>query len=307
MRSLVAAMLGVSCLLVLPDVGSADSDSLDDGLGPREIALGDALRGGATGASTIDLNPATLPLTRELVFEGGYGYRASDSASLINASACDSTNAMPGCFYYQYAGAEPELDGMTGRRKTHAGGVTLSKMVTPRVMIGAGAKYFHFESNMTGEEAASGFAMDLGSTLRLTQLINLGVSAQNLWKTEASPQYPRAVGGGIHAQPIPILAFSFDMRWKLEGERAFRYGGGGELFIKGGRTVGFPIRGGALHDSGTDTTYMTAGLGLSGMAWGLDVGARRAVKGGDDTMVLASLRIFGPRMPSPALDPAGIE
>ena len=27
---------------------------------------------------------------------GGYGYRGSDSASLVSASACDSTNALPG-------------------------------------------------------------------------------------------------------------------------------------------------------------------------------------------------------------------
>ena len=36
--------------------------------------------------------PTGEPLVRsELVFEGGYGYRASDQASMIGASACDST------------------------------------------------------------------------------------------------------------------------------------------------------------------------------------------------------------------------
>ena len=80
MRSLV---VGVSCLAALAVGGVAGADSLNDQLGPREIAVGEALRGGATGAAGVDLNPSGLPLNRELVFEGGYGYRAVDSASLI--------------------------------------------------------------------------------------------------------------------------------------------------------------------------------------------------------------------------------
>ena len=119
MRSLVP---GVSCLAALAGGGVAGADSLNDQLGPREIAVGEALRGGATGAAGVDLNPSGLPLNRELVFEGGYGYRAADSASLIGVSACDSTNALPGCFFYDYAGASPELGGMTMHRTTHVGG-----------------------------------------------------------------------------------------------------------------------------------------------------------------------------------------
>ena len=41
----------------------ADGDALVDMLGPREIAVGEAMRGGATGASAISMNPAGL--TRE--------------------------------------------------------------------------------------------------------------------------------------------------------------------------------------------------------------------------------------------------
>lgn len=304
MRSLVTTMLGVSCLLVTGgSVARADTDSLEDGLGPREIAVGEALRGGATGASAIDLNPSALPLTNELVFEGGYGYRVSDEASLIGVSACDSTTATPGCFFYDYAGSTPQLDGMTGKRTSHIAGMTLAKQLLPRILFGSAVKYFHYDSSMTGEEAASGFAFDLGGTVRVTNLINLGIAAQNLWKTEDSARFPRAIGGGLHARPINSLAFSFDMRWKLDGDdRSARYGGGAELFLGGGRSTGFPIRGGAIHDAGSDTTYMTAGLGLASMTWGVDVGARRAVKGGDDTLVVASLRIFGPRNPTTALD-----
>ncbi|HWU88525.1 MAG TPA: hypothetical protein VN253_14685 [Kofleriaceae bacterium] len=300
MRTLVLGVLTVSALL---GRARAENDSQTDLLGPREVALGEAMRGGATGASAIGLNPAGLPLNRELVFEGGYGYRASDSASLIAVSACDSTNAMPGCFFYDHAGASPEEGGMTGKRSTHVAGLALSRLLAPRVMIGATTKYYHFDSDMMGDTKASGFVFDLGATVRVSHLINLGVAAQNLWASEPSPRFPRAIGAGLHAQPLPSLALGFDMRWKLDGEdHSARYGGGAELFLRSDGSLGFPIRIGGLRDNGLGATYVSGGVGLAGLKWGLDIAARREVKGGDETMVIGSLRFYGPRMPSSGLD-----
>lgn len=291
------ALLAVTCLA---GPAYAESDSLDDLLGPREIAVGEAMRGGATGASSIGLNPAGLPLNRELVFEGGYGYRASDSASLIGVSACDSTNAVPGCFFYEYAGSSPELGGMTMSRTTHVGGVSLSKLIVPRVTVGMSSKYFRHNTNVMDESRASGVAFDFGGTVRLTDLVNIGVSAQNLFGTKESIQFPRAIGGGILARPIPSMSISFDSRWKTNGDGA-RYGGGGELFLRGG-SMGFPIRLGGVHDSGLDATYISGGIGIANLKWGLDIGARRAISGGDETLVLASMRFFGPRLAATPID-----
>src|SRR4029078_2609289 len=105
MRRLRGSLIVIASLI---GTAHADGDSLVDSLGPREVAGGEALRGSATGATAIGMNPAGLPLNRELVFEGGYGYRLSDSASLLGVSACDSTSAMPGCFYYQYSRSSAE-------------------------------------------------------------------------------------------------------------------------------------------------------------------------------------------------------
>jgi len=299
MRSLVTLVLSVTCLL-----GTASADSLDDQLGPREIAVGEAMRGGATGASAIAMNPAGLPLTRELVFEGAYGYRFSDAASLIGVSACDSTVAAPGCFYYEYAGSSPDDAGMTGRRRTHFAGMTMSRAMVPRVLLGAGARYYDFNTDMSGEKSASGFLFDLGATLRLTSQISFGLAGQNLLATEASPQFPRALGGGLLARPLPTVTFSFDSRWRLDGDvHGARFGGGGELFLrtKGGQN-GIPLRLGGVRDTGLDATFLSAGLGYANIRWSLDVSGRRQVAGGDDTLVLASLRFYGPREPSPSVE-----
>lgn len=302
MRSLVLGSLSIAALAGSADAGA---DSLNDQLGPRAIAVGEALRGGATGATSVDLNPGGLPLNRELVFEGGYGYRAADSASLIGASACDSTNAVPGCFFYDYAGSNPEPGGMTLHRTTHVGGVSLSRMIVPRVLFGVTTKYFRFSSEMPGESNASGTLFDLGATLRVTDVVNLGVSAQNLWGTGSSPQFPRAIGGGLYAHLASALALSFDARWKLDGsDHSARFGGGGELFLHGnGGQSGLPIRVGALHDNaGSGATFLSAGLGYASVSWGIDVAGRREVKGGDETLLIASMRFFGPRLPAPGLE-----
>lgn len=296
-----------SLIIVASLIGSAhaEGDALVDTLGPREIAVGEAMRGAATGASAIGLNPAGLPLNRELVFEGGYGYRFSDDASLIGVSACDSTNALPGCFYYSYAGSSPELGGMTLSRRTHLAGMSLAYPVTPRVFIGTSVKYFNFDSEVMGETAASGVNWDLGATLRISELVNVGIAGYNLWGVD-SPELARAVGGGLLARPIDALAVSFDARWKLdEDDRSARYGGGAELFLRPGNgQSGFPIRVGALHDNGLDTTYLSGGVGYASMKLAVDVAARFAVAGPEDTLIIASLRFYGPRLATPGIGAA---
>jgi hypothetical protein len=277
---------------------SADADALIDALGPREVAVGEALRGGAVGASAATLNPAGLPLTHELVFEGGYGYRPSDRASLVSASACDSTNAAPGCFYYNYVGAAPELDGMEQERRIHTAGLTVSRALSPHVMFGSGIKYFNVKSTVMGEGDSSGFNWDAGLTLRVNDLVNLGVVGYNLWGDEAA-QFPRAVGGGFTLRPVPSLRASFDILFKTDvpsDAKSGRFGGGLEYFFQpGSRETAFPIRLGGLHERADGRTFVSGGLGIATTKLGIDIAARRAVRGDEEILLIASLRFFGPR------------
>ena len=292
-------LAGVSALVLgggLAASARADADGLTDPLGPREVALGEAMRAGAVGALATTLNPAGLSLNRELVFEGSFGYRPADSASLVGLSACDSTNAVPGCFYYRYAGMSPEVAGMELPRRTHVGGMTLSRAVSSRLNIGVGVKYFNFASDDMGVEDASGFNWDLGLTARLTDIVNVGAVGYNLWG-EKSLEFPRAAAGGVLLRPTSSLAFGFDAMWDLDRDGATgRYGGGGEYFVstRNGK-VGYPIRVGGVHDVATGT-FVTGGLGLATLKLAIDVGARKQVRDGDELLVTASLRVFGPRL-----------
>ena len=77
-------------------------------------------------------------------------------------------------------------------------------------------------------------------------------------------------------------------------------GGGAELFMRSA-SYGFPIRAGALRDNELGSTYVTGGIGIANIKWGIDIAARREVKGGDETLLLASMRFYGPRMPAPGV------
>lgn len=298
MRSPVLGVLVSLSTLVLAGA-PAHADSNDDFLTPREVAVGEAMRASATGQIGVDMNPSGIGLNRELVFEGGYGYRSADNASLVNVSACDSTTGFPGCFFYHYAGTSPStLGNLDVHTTTHVGGLALSHLLLSRVSIGATVKYFHFSTELPGQDNASGWAFDLGATLRLTDSINLGASAENMWTTNDNPEFPRTVGGGVYAKPISMLALSFDMRWRLAGnEQAARYGGGAQLFLPvSAGQGGLPISVGALHDNSLAATYISGGLGYAVSSWGIDIGGRHAVSGPKDNMIIASLRVYGPRM-----------
>lgn len=292
-----AAALGAAGLLAVTGPAQADASLLGDALGPRELATGEARRAEATGGLAVSLNPAGLPLTRELVFEGSYGYRPFDRASMVGISACDSTNAAPGCFYYHYTGATPELDGMEVHRRTHVGGITLARALSPRVHVGVGAKYVNAKgAAMDGSEDRSGFNWDVGAVVVLTDTIKIAAVGYNL-SGETNTDIARSFGTGMSLRLGPTLSAGFDAVWNLDTDgKTGRYGGGAEYFItsSNGQT-GYPLRAGVVHDV-TGGTFATGGLGLATMKYALDVGARRQVREGDELQVIASLRVFGPRM-----------
>ncbi len=288
----------VLALVVLQAEARADADSLNDGLGPREIAIGEAMRADARGALSITLNPAGLALNREVVFEGWYGYRPGDKASSVVVSACDSTVPTPGCFYYKYFTAGPEIGDQEFSRRVHEFGMVASRALSPRVTIGATGKYFDYNSDLTGEEDSNGYGLDLGTTVVASPSLNVAMVGYNVVASE-SAQYPRGIGAGLVARPLPALALALDGVWNLDtadGESTGRYGGGAEYFVSSSdMQSGYPIRLGAVYDNNLDGTYVTAGLGFLSMKVGLDLAMRKQVDGGDELQVTASLRLFGPR------------
>jgi hypothetical protein len=289
--------LATVALLSLDAQARAEANSLHDYFGPREVSVGESMRADARGVQATTLNPAGLALSRELVFEGSYGYRPGDGASAVTLSACDSTVPIPGCFYYRYFGATPELGDVSLHRRAHEGGAAFARAISPRVSTGLTIRYFDYASALPGEEDTSGFSFDVGVLVQATSMVHLAAVGYNVTGTD-SPQYPRAVATGLAVRPSMDLALAFDAVWNLDtadDQSTGRYGGGVEYFLRTTPDVGYPLRAGAVHDAALGT-YLTAGVGLQTAKLGVDLGARKQVSGdGDELMVLASLRLFGPR------------
>lgn len=301
MRPARLFFLAAAASVALGGSAEVSADSLNDSLGPREIAVGESRRAEAVGSLSTRLNPAGLSLSRQLVFEGSYGFRPGDDASVVGVSACDSTVPFPGCFYYNYFTAEPSIGGETSRRRFHEFGMSASRAISPQLVLGLGARYFDYESELETETDASGMAFDLGVLFRASDVLNLAAVGHNLYAPD-SEQYPRAIGTGLAMRPGGgAFALSADALWHLEtaeGRGTGRYGGGIEYFFTGGdRQNGYPLRAGGIYDHGLESAYLTGGVGFATAKVGLDVGARKQVDGGDELMVVAALRVFGPVVP----------
>lgn len=281
-------------MLVLAPAQPARADSPTDYLGPRELAVGEAMRANARGATAITLNPAGLALSRELAFDATYGYSGggdtSDHAASI--SGCDSTTPISGCLYYRYF-LKP---GDENRFRVHEVGSTAARAFGQSAATGITVKYF--DTAGPGEDD-SGFAVDAGLVVRLAESFSAGVVGHNLINGGAI-QYPRAVGAGLTARLLPVFSLHADGMWQIEREdgegSSGRYGGGAEYFLStADQQTGYPLRIGLVHDVALDATYVTGGLGITTASVALDLGARKQLEG-DEITVLASLRIFGPSM-----------
>ena len=179
----------------------ADANSLFDSLGPRELAVGESLRAEAKGGMATTLNPAGLPLSKELVLESSYGYRPSDGANIVGVSACDSTVPVPGCFYYRYFSADPD----DNTRRAHEVGYVAARAVG-QFIVGVTYKYFDYNSDLTGESDQSGHSTDFGITLVPSNTLKLAFVGYNLFSSGDSPQYPRAYATGLVLRPTARLA-----------------------------------------------------------------------------------------------------
>jgi hypothetical protein len=292
MRLVLAAI----ALPILAGTARADvphlGDALNDLIDPRSVALGEAGRAMAVGDSSIALNPSGAALNKELVLDVDYGYRFSDSASIVNAAACDSTSTVAGCFYYHYTGASPDSPGTHTHSGLHVAGTTLAYPIAQYLTFGTGLKYYYFDTDDPSETAAKNFAADAGITARLGSIVTVGAAGYNL--LGPSVEMPRAVGGGVYVKPVSSLVLAMDARWLLyNGDHGIRYGGGASFMLHAdGGQMGFPITAGALHDQDLGVTYLSGGLGFQTMSFAVDVAARFSVQGPNDTEILASLRFW---------------
>jgi len=265
---------------------------------PRSLGMGSALRGAAAANAALFTNPAGLAATKLFHLEGAYQFQSELEGHAGHASVVDSTTPVSGGFGATYFTWDPEFQNVSGYDMR----ITLAFPASDMFFIGATGKYLDLQAGGVPEGAlpseepgsvARGITFDAGAMVRLGQLVSLGVSGYNLRRLPGD-QYPQGIGGGIGFAPFDLLLIDFDVVYDLphEGGSRGRYLGGLEYFA-GGQ---YPVRLGYRYSEKTETDDrsqdLTAGLGYVDPRFAVDLGGRRQVRGGDETVVSAALRIF---------------
>ncbi len=294
--------LCITASVVLFGKGESAAEPLIDHLGPRALAMGESGRADAKGPASFALNPAGLALDHKLLFSANYGYRKEDKATILSASACDSTVPIAGCFYYKYLSSESGVPGLDSKRRLHEFGTSLSRILSPQLILGTTARYFDFNSNITGEKDESGYATDIGLLFLPTSSFRAALVGYNVVASD-SVAFPRGVGSGLTFAPGGPLSVSVDGLWNLElpdDTTIGRYSGGAEFVFSGDSpSVGYPVRFGGVYDMGSENGYLSYGLGFFSGKVGLNVGGRKQISGdGDEFILQAGLQLIG-ATPSP--------
>ncbi len=319
MRSLARLAVAVS-LVAFATTARAQSDFV----GVRALGMGEAQRATATGASGPLLNPAGMSLIKQYVIEGMYGVKIETVGHHANISVVDSVTARvaAGLFYsfiyespklgFNWAGGHIDSTQLT--RTGHAAGLSLSIPLGDRFIIGATAKYLHFDTTAPLPmgtvpdhltlDSVNGVTFDVGMILRLGERFNVALIGYNLWD-HGSRESPLSLGIGLAYVPLPQLSINFDTVVNFTGYQDYRVDmmtgkvslnqkttarlGPGIEWLAGNKV---PLRAGVVYDSVLQETYLTAGLGYLSSAFGIDLSYRGKVKGGIENFLMLGIRIF---------------
>jgi hypothetical protein len=295
------AFFVLSALVVGPNAAAAQ-----DLQGSRSIAMGGTLRAAPSGDAALLLNPAGMTLHKAYVVNALYQYRVSDAGNLVNVSVVDSaTKRIAAGLFYSFMHATPSRTlAMPGKTtfsleetlSGHETGLALSYPLANLIHLGMTGKYVKVSVEQPEETPAevqddgdSGFTMDFGAVLKPLPSLNLGVVYTNAIPIEHTA-YSRQLGMGIaYAVGTKFLAeFDAVLDFDRAEELKASYHGGAELFLG----TSYAIRGGAMHDTIREATYVTGGLGVVAKKIALDFGLRQMVDGGAETMVAFSVRLF---------------
>ena len=260
-------------------------------LTPRSIGMGGALRGAATGATALSLNPSGISLVRSYVVEGGYQYLRGPDGHVASLAVADSTSSfnVGGGIYYNYATASPEAAAKRGR---HEAGAALCFPFGDRVIVGGTIRYLRMHTDALGavpEDDTNGITFDAGVTIRPVPFISLGLAGRGLRDLD-NPQAPLTLGGGVALTPTPQLVVAIDaVNVDVEPDDYLTVSGGAEYTL----ASRFAFRLGGGRSRGDN--FGSAGFSVVDEVGALDLGGQLALSGrGSSLFIGVAARLFVP-------------
>jgi hypothetical protein len=290
--------MGASTALVSTLVCAAPAAAFEPFVGTRALGMGGGLRAAATGGAGPLLNPSGMSLAPSYNIEADYFFARLRANHYFHASVVDSTSAyrVAGGFYYTYHFDSPD---QPPSGSGHEAGLALSMPFGEHIALGGTMKYFRVSGDQAPLDGGDGgITFDAGATVRVVEMLSIGVVGTNLRKLGV-PLAPLAIGYGVALSPSGDLLLVADGVTNLTAVAASRKGtrlsAGAEAML----AKKVILRAGGGYDGITQNGFFTAGLAAISEAGSLDFGARQdAFRNGAaprETVFGVSFRLFVPQ------------
>ncbi len=272
--------------------------------------MGGSLRGAATNASAIFLNPAGLALLQSYVVTAFYDFHVRDNGHVAHSSVVDSIASkwIKAGLYYNLLIMRPDIydrnqqKELTLKQDGHEVGIALAVPFGAHFALGATIKYQYYKASIEvpdpdGEgntdhtvDRISNIGVDLGMVLKIVEGFTAGVTAMNV-VPQKSIHAPITMGMGLaygyktHFLAAFDVVLDFTSRDKKVVPSIY---GGLEVFL-GGK---YAIRAGTQYEGLTEAVSVTGGFGYINKKAGVDIFVAQQVDGGVETRVGFAVKLF---------------
>jgi hypothetical protein len=261
----------------------------------RGIALGTGVRASAISTAALAYNTAGLTLGKVYHLEGIFDLQSDRDMIGIGAAVVDSaTSALS---------AGLSIRGLIENGQQGLNGIDaylgLAFPLIDMLSIGVGGRYINlwsphgFDDNERRDfydyRLTKGFTFDAAVRLSPIEWMHLAALAYNI-VNRRSAYVPTVVGASVAVTPMRSLVIGSDSLVDLSsfGKARPVIGAGAEYLAD----PGIPLRLGYSYDTGRKIQRLTGGIGYTSQSFGLDVSLQQAIKGSDETRVMAGLRIY---------------